>query len=220
VKAHPRIRLLPLLVLTFALGCEGEPDSPQVAPVVPVTPRPVVQPLPAPQPVVVDPVAQAQAALAAQDPSPQSAEPNEPTPVDDQDVIKAMKAALAAQDQESVPGASPTPTVSAQASATWMQTFQRPPVNPQLVPINRKQFDKIIEFNQVRVNDLPPWLRQLASNCPVLSTLTIKLVGEGLGTVAHGTKAELPIQLLTAVGEIVVDEKKEEICGFLIGRLQ
>jgi hypothetical protein len=212
-----------LFVLTFALGCEEKPDPPQVAPAVAVQPRPAIQPLPVPVPVpvprpvpAIDYTTAAKAALAAQDPSPQFAGTTEPNT----DTIAAMKAALAAQDQQHVPAASPTQAVSAQASTTWERTFQQPPVKPQLVPLNREQFEELTKYNRMPVKNLPPALRPLASNCPELSTLTVKLISEGLGAVTDGTKAELPIQLLTGIGEIVVEEKKAEICGFLIGRLQ
>jgi hypothetical protein len=158
------------------------------------------------------------AALAAQDPS-YSSPPSwsdAPSPT----AIEAMSAALAAQDNAQLPASGATQVVSTQASQTWSETFEGPPSNPRLVPLNRGQLEALSKYHRMPVKDLPPELRPLASNCPELSVLAVKLIGEGLNAVADGSKAELPVQLLAGVGEAVVEQKKEEICGVLIGRLQ
>lgn len=190
-------------------SCEDSVDSSRAAP-----PTPVVEPVPAPQPG--DYVEQMRASLAAQD-SPGS---YTWSPAPSHDVIAAMSAAMAAQDGAPLPASVPAQAVSAEASKAWSQTFRQQPANPRLTPLNRKQLEQLSKYHRMPVKDLPPELRPLASNCPELSKIAVKLIGEGANAVADGTRAELPVQLLVGVGEAVAEQKEEEICGFLIGRLQ
>lgn len=179
-----------LSVLVAVSGCESQPN--------PDSPQPGGVSGPAPTPI---------------NPAPPPVLPASQPRTDD-DYTRAACAALMAQDP--IPGRDPIPP---EACTAWVREFHKAPENLHLVPLTRGQLEQVRRLEGEPVSNLPQSLRTLAPHCAATLPIAITVVKELAGAAAEGTKGELPVQLLTGVGEIVVNDNKEKICQFLITEL-